>query len=173
MTRGRSVGIGINKTLKYSQKQNLKIQPDRPAFNVIQVLLDSFFQGSISTPADDLGPSGDPRLHFVAQHVIWNFGFEFLNQYRSFGAGTNQAHFAAENVEQLRKFVEVEASQVNPKRGSAVVIFCGPDRSGLFFCILAHRQEFEREKRFSIEAHPLLSIENRTGRGDFDQEGNK
>ena len=136
-------------------------------------MLDSFFQGSISPPAVDLGPSGDTRLHFVAQHVIWNFGFEFLNQYRSFGPGTNQAHFAVENVEQLRKFVEVEASQVNPKRGSAGVILRGPDRSGLFFCILAHRPEFERKKRFSIEAHPLLSVENWTGRGDFDQEGNQ
>ena len=93
--------------------------------------------------------------------------------YRQQRMGLDGKTFFTLKFRSMRQDAEKQTGAVWATENDTGVIFRGPDRSGLFFCILAHRPEFEREKRFPIEAHPLLSVKNWTGRGDFDQEGNQ
>ena len=86
------------------------IEPDRPVFEVEQVVLHSFFEGGVLAQAMHLSPAGDAGLDHVPRHVAMDIAFELFDEERAFGPGPDQTHIAFENVYQLRQFVDIEFS---------------------------------------------------------------
>src|SRR5438445_13332128 len=90
--------------------ENAEVEPRSPVGDVVEIVLDSFAQGGVAAPAVDLGPAGDPGLHAMAGHVIGNGLGELLNKDGSLRPGTDQAHVAYQNIDQLRQLVKACAS---------------------------------------------------------------
>ena len=87
------------------------------------------------------------------------------------GTRTDQAHLAAQDVDQLGKFIETEFADEPSNSGDAGVVGQFEDRAGHFIedfqFVFAlgrvgnHGAEFEHGERFSIQARPLLSEQDR------------
>src|SRR5436190_3147682 len=72
----RLVCVFVEETLQEREPHDLQIEPHRPIFDVVQVVLDALLERGVAAPAVDLRPTGQPRLHFVAQHVLRNLVLE-------------------------------------------------------------------------------------------------
>src|SRR6266850_6697616 len=86
-------------------QEDLQIEGETPALDVVEVVLDALLDGGVAAPAVDLGPAGDPRLHLVAEHVAGHAPPELLDEARALGPRAHQAHLAAQHVEELRELV--------------------------------------------------------------------
>src|SRR2546425_1568928 len=111
--------------------ENLQIETQAPALDVIEVALDPFLDRCIPPPPVDLGPPRDAGLHLVAEHVTGHPAPELLHKARALRARTHEAHLAPQHVEELRQLVEAPASQESAPSGTARVVRGGPDGSGL------------------------------------------
>ena len=88
--------------------------------DVVVVPLDALGERSLPAQAVDLRPAGDPRLDAVAVVVADDVLVEQLDELRALGAGPDQAHLAAQDVQQLRQLVDRGATQEAPDRRAAV-----------------------------------------------------
>src|SRR3990170_3300148 len=93
------------------EPEDLQIEAERPALDVVEVVLDPPLERGVAAPAVDLGPPGDPGLHLVAQHVAGDLPAELLHEDRPLGARAHEAHLPAEHVEELGQLVQAEPAQ--------------------------------------------------------------
>ncbi len=124
-------------------------------------MLDAFVERGVAAPAVDLGPAREARLDLVPEHVARHFAPKLFDELRALGAGSDQAHVAAEHVPELREFVKAPSPQHAPDRGLSVVVRLGPDRAGVALGTVDHRAELQHLKHASVESHPALSEQNR------------
>src|SRR6266853_3427785 len=96
MTTRRLVGMLVEEALHDRQPHDFQIEADRPVLDVIEVVLDALVDRRVAAPAVDLGPSGQARLHLVAQHVLRYAMFELLDEMRTLGPRADDGHVAAE-----------------------------------------------------------------------------
>src|SRR4051812_16827288 len=143
------------------QPHDLQIERDGPVLDVIEVVLDPLLERGIAAPAVDLRPAGDAGLDLVAQHVLRNAVLELLDEIGALGPRADDRHIAAEDVPELRQFVEVKPAEPLADRRAARVVVARPDRAGLVLGPLVHRAEFVDVERLAVEAHPLLLVEDR------------
>ena len=68
------------------KQHDLKIEPDRPIFNVIEVVFDSINQAGVASQAVDLSPTGDARPYFMTWIVVGDLVLELGYEFRSFRA---------------------------------------------------------------------------------------
>ena len=112
------------------EPDDLDVECDRPVLDVVQVVLEALFERRVAAPAVDLRPAGDAGLHLVAQHVLREAMLELLDEERALGTRTDDRHVAAQDVPELRQFVEVEAAQPSARprvaRGSSSRAQIGP-----------------------------------------------
>src|SRR5688572_23349501 len=90
---------------RFEQDEN--VERRRLIFDVVEVVL-KFFPRVLDRGAvrvADLRPSGQPRFDQTPLGVIRNLLFELLGEERSFRSRPDQAHFAANDVEQLWQFI--------------------------------------------------------------------
>src|SRR5688572_19089978 len=172
-----SVGA-LKQTAQEREPHDFEVEGHRPVLNVIQVVLDTLFERGVAAPAVDLGPAGDSGLHLVAQHVLRDAVLELLDEERPFRPRADDRHIAAEDVEELRQFVEIEPSQPASDWRRPRVVLARPDGAGGVFRAQVHRTEFVDVEGLAIEAHALLPVIDRAGRGQFHQrrddgEGNR
>jgi len=80
----------MNQTTEHGHNDNLDIQPERPVFDVIKIMLDARMQTSITAPAMHLRPTGQTSFHQVFFHVVRDFIFVFFDEHRALGAGADQ-----------------------------------------------------------------------------------
>src|SRR5947207_6089289 len=97
-------------------------------------------------------------------------GAELLDKLRTFRPRTDEAHLASENIEELRQLVERPGANETADARAARIVFLRPHRAGRVLSADAHRTKLEDLERFSIEAHPHLSIENRSAIFDPDEQ---
>ena len=57
----------------------------------------------------DLGPAGDAGAHAVALPVVGDLLVQRFDELGALGAGADDRHLAAEDVEELRQFIEADA----------------------------------------------------------------
>lgn len=108
----------------------------------------------------------------MAIGVFGVFLFELFDEERPFRSGTDEAHVAVEDVENLRQFVQAGGADEFTDFGNARVVFCRQLGTGIFFCIDAHGTEFI-DFIFPAEAADTdLTIENRTSVAELDGQGN-
>src|SRR6266700_7313466 len=142
------------------QKNNLDIQRDAPIIDVPNIVLDPLFHGlnsrRLTAIATDLCPTGDPRLHMMAERVVADlFGIIII-----VGCGvwpwSNQRHLPTDNVEQLRQLIDACPSQPcakprDPPVASHRLLYC---RAVLEICHCAKLADLESP---AIKAAPRLS----------------
>src|SRR5690349_12064140 len=92
-------------------QQDLQIEAETPALDVVEVVFDPLLDRRVAPPAVDLRPAGDPRLDLVAEHVAGHTAPELLDEARTLGTRTDEAHLASEHVDELRQLVETGPSQ--------------------------------------------------------------
>src|SRR5262249_54427377 len=67
--------------------------------------------------------------------------FEHVHKVRTFGTGTDKTHVTAQNIDELRKFIEAHGAQKLSDACNPVIMFLRPDRTVLFR-VETHRAEF-------------------------------
>ena len=157
------------------------VEPDVPVADIPGIHLDAFFISRVAATAG-LPHAGDARAYhaevFDIRAVFGDFG---LND----GSRTDEAHFAFEDVEQLRQFVQAGFSQESSALGDARVIFqfefCFPFFPSLrvpcqeFFQfdvgIDAHAAEFIAVEFFAIPTDAAVLKDDRSGRVFIDPQG--
>ena len=145
----------------------------------------------------NLGDARDSRLDAVqSRRVGTDSAREFLHEYRPLRTGTHEVHLAAQNVPELRNFIEAALPEHSSRTGDARIVLLGPDRTGCGLGIRPHGPELpDRERpatevtlapvrrvggqsppcgsatRPSIDTDPFLRIEERSGRIEAHQQG--
>src|SRR6266542_2491790 len=123
-------------------EQDEGVEHRRLIFDVVEVVL-MFFPRVLERSAivvADLRPSGQPRFDQVTLGIIRNSLFELFDEDRAFGPRPDQAHLAANDIEQLRQFI-------NPP-------FANPRAH-------AHRTELDDPECRVVKSDPLLQVEDR------------
>src|SRR6185436_9022352 len=106
----------VEEPLEEREPHDFQIEANRPVFDVIQVVLDSFLQRGVAAPAVDLRPASQAGLYFVAEHVLRDLVLELFDEVRPFGPRTDNRHVAAHDIPELRNLVEVRASEKTAER---------------------------------------------------------
>ena len=141
--------------------------------DVVEVVLQLFlrvFNGRAVLVAH-LCPAGDTGLDAVAHRVIGNLGGELLDEVGPLGARADQAHVAAEHVEELRQFVDAQQPDDVAHPGDPAVVGRGPLRLAVFLGIGAHAAELGDLEVLAVVAHPLLAVEDRPAAFQLDGDG--
>lgn len=136
-------------------------------------MLDAAGEIVATAQAVDLRPAGHARLHEVAGQVVGDFAGEAFDVVRALGARADQAHVSAQDVPELREFVEIPAaeegtdtqqSRVAVRSAHVDMIRCG----GVGF----HAAEFPEREVASVGAHAYLREKYRSVGGlAFDEHG--
>lgn len=108
----------------------------------------------------------------MAIGVFGIFFFEFFDEERPFRSGTDEAHVAVEDVEDLRQFVQASGADEFADFGNARVVFRRQLRAGIFFRIDAHGTEFVDFIFLAEAADADLTVEDRTTVAEFDGQSN-
>src|SRR5436309_10746541 len=77
-----SVRVAVEEDADDRHAYDLEIEPERPALDVLDVVLDARLQRGVTPEAVDLGPARHSRLDLVAQHVAGHGLSEPLHEHR-------------------------------------------------------------------------------------------
>lgn len=105
--------------------------------------------------------------------VFGVFFFEFFDEERPFRSGTDEAHVAVEDIEDLRQFVQASGADEFTDFGNARIVFRRQLGTGIFFRIDAHGTEFIDFIFLAKAAHTDLTVENGTSVAEFDGQSNR
>ncbi len=86
------------------------------------------------------------------------------------GAGSDNRHFTAQHVQQLRQFVDARAADDPADPGNPVVVLAGRTRARRIELFHAHRAEFEDREEAVAPAGPLLDEHHRPAIFQLDQQ---
>ena len=115
------------------------------------------------------GEIGDARTH--AQDPLAPFGRVMRDESRHLGARSDQAHGAAQHVNELGQFVQFVATQPAPASCNAGVT--GHRQFGTARRFHGHGSELEYSEVDTVPAHPLLPVEHRAACVELDDQRNK
>jgi hypothetical protein len=90
---------------------------------------------------------------------------------RQLWPGTDEAHVSAEDVVELRQFVELELAENAAEGRDAAVTIAGEAGTGIGSRGRDHGTEFVNAKQLPLAAHPWLDEEHRTARRELDEGG--
>src|ERR1700735_3658086 len=107
-----------------------------------------------------LRPSGDSRTHGVAQDIVGGGFLELPAKEWAFGTRPDQAHLTAEDIENLRQFIQASLADEPSNFGDAVVIVRSPG-GAVCLGILIHGSELEDLERLTGQTSALLPKQNR------------
>ena len=133
--------------------------------DIVDIVFDASFEGSIPTPAVDLCPAGHARFDFVPEHVFGNRFSELVDKRRTLGTRPDEAHLAAQNIDQLWQLIQARPPQPLSQPGYARIVAGRPHRAGRLFRIVNHCAKLEHLESVAVQPHALLSIEYRARRG--------
>lgn len=148
-----------------------KVFPDAVVFDVHQVV-DEFVIRRGVVLGKDLGQAGDARFDVMAIGVFGVLLFELFDEEGPFRSGTDKAHVAVENVEDLRQFVQAGSADEFTDFGNARVVVCCQLGTGIFFGIDAHGTEFVDFIFLAEAADTNLAVEGRSTVAELDGQGN-
>ena len=97
---------------------------------------------------------------------------EHFHKLRSFRARPDDAHLSSEDVDYLRKLIDVGSTKHAAQAGYTGVVHGRPYRPHLAFCVPDHRAELDDVELFSVLAKALLPVKHRSAIIQKDQQGN-
>src|ERR1700733_2780428 len=142
--------------------KNVQVASERPVLCVVEVVL-QFFIGILEAVAigiHDLRPAGYPRFYVVPEIEEGDLLPQPIHEVRPFRTWAYETHVAHENVDQLRKLIQVKSAQDTANRGSPLVVLAPPHGSGIELGILTHGTELVQGESLSIQAHTFLPEQN-------------
>src|SRR6516164_5120340 len=86
-------------------QQDFQIEPETPALDVVEIVLDPLCDRRVAPPAVDLRPARDTRLDLVTEHIAGHPAPELFDEARPLGPGADETHLAAQHVHELRQLV--------------------------------------------------------------------
>lgn len=146
-----------------------EVFPDTVVFDVHQIV-DEFVIGRGVILGEDLGQAGDARFDVMAISVFGVFLFEFFDEEGPFWSGTDEAHVAVEDVEDLRQFVQAGGADKFADFGNARVVFGSQLGTGVFFRIDAHGTELIDLVFLAKAADADLAVEDGTAVAELDSQ---
>lgn len=160
--------------------ENLNIQEDRLCPGVLDIEFDHPCEGG-AILAFDLPESGEAGEHREPFHLG---GLVLLQFERCAGAGTDETHFASENIDELRQLVEAEGANDATERDDAWVCGIELPHGGVALLELAeialvgigfrpdpHGPELVAMEATSAVADTFLDEKQRPGRDQLDDRG--
>src|SRR5438445_10924450 len=154
-------------------QENLQVEAETPPLDVVEITLDPLLDRCVAPPAVERGPARDPRLHLVAEHVAGHAAPELLHEARALGARSDEAHLAAQHVEELGQLVEARASQEDAERRAAWVVRARPYGPGLRLGVHAPRPELQHPETPPVYTHALLVVQNGPRRRELEPDGDR
>ena len=118
-----------------------------------------------------LRPAGDARLDHESLGVERNLLLELPHEGLALGSRPDQAHFSAQDVDQLRQFIDAEPPQPPARASDPGVILHRPDGTGLALCVGSHRAELQDREGDAVATQPLLAVENGSAGIEPDPQG--
>ena len=116
-----------------------------------------------------LCPSGHAGLDAVAQGVERDFLRQLIDKERALRPRPDQAHVAAQHIQQLGQFVNAQAPNDLPYACHAVIVCARPTRFAVFFGISPHAAELGNAESSAVLPHTLLTVEHWARTFDLDQ----
>ena len=107
----------------------------------------------------------------VPQVVVGDRLPELLDEDRALRPRPDQAHVAAQDVEELGQLVDIRVAEPIADPSASGVVIEGPDRARLPLGIAPHAAELDDGEEPSPLPDPLLLVEDRPARGDQDRQG--
>lgn len=138
--------------------------------NVPEVQFNAFFNAGISAVTVHLGPAGHTGFHLVFDHVVGDGILELFHEMGEFRTGTDQAHIAFQDIDELGKFIQAGLPEESTELCPAGIFVCCPGR--ILFVILPHGTELQHFELFPLVTDPCLLEEDRAGAGSLDPDGN-
>ena len=119
-----------------------------------------------------LSPASDSRLHEVPELVVRDFFHVLILKVLPDRTGTHDAHLAPEHIEELGQLVHPGAAENAANSGDPGISLFGPP-GAVLFGVCNHGAELKAGVLPAVAAHALLDVEDRTGRVEFDGDGDK
>jgi hypothetical protein len=154
-------------------RQDLEVKPHRPAPNIVQIMTKPFFQARKTSPSVDLSVTGETALHEMTRIVRGILSVKFENEFRALRSRTDKAHIPAQDVPELRQFVEPEPPQKPSNSSAARVVGYGPDCTKFRLRVFTHRSKLNDLEAPAAEADSNLSVEHRTAIIELDGQSNQ
>src|SRR5437899_1453915 len=150
--------VGVRrKSAPEGLQEDFQVEGERPALDVVEVVLEALLERGVAPPPVDLGPPGHAGLDLVAEHVPGQLAPKLLHEHGPLRARADQAHLAPQNVHELGKLVEAEAPEPGAERGPSRIAGLRPHRTAFGLGAGTHRPEVEHRKGATVQAHPLLA----------------
>ena len=116
---------------------NLEIQLERDILDVVEIVFEPFARNADHILGVEvelvlgLRPAQQARLDIEAPAVEGDLLLELIDEERPLGAGADQAHIAAQEVDALRDLVQVQSAQNLADAGHPWILALDPNRAGL------------------------------------------
>ena len=129
--------------------ENGQVEPEGLAIDIVDIESFTALPGDVIA-STDLRQAGHSRSH--GQFALFRFRVK-TNLIGLVRPGTNQAHFAEKNMDQLRKFIQTGSSQKAADWGHSGILGAGPSRSVAIIesrCVFVHSAELEQFERAAM-----------------------
>ena len=142
-------------------QHDVNIQPRRPVVHIIKIVPQPFFETGVAAPAVDLRVSRETAANGMA-HVVLNLLLsKFACELRPLGARSDKTHIAAQDVPQLRQFIEAVTAKVVTDSGAPWIGRYRPDWAEIPLGMLVHGSELDDREAEAIQADSRLAIKDR------------
>src|SRR6266700_3619430 len=152
--------------------ENLQVESKRPVVDVVQIVLDPrphFFDGiRFATKSIHLGPAGNPGLYIVTSRQPRDLTVEHLVVRNGVRARSDQRHVPSNDVQQLRKLINVRSSQNPSDAGDPGIAPCCLTKLSLVL-FGGHGPKLQDIDGLVVETMTDLSEQNRTRRIQLNQ----
>ena len=85
-----SICIFVHKSFYHGHEQDLEIKEHGPVLYIIDIMPDTFFDGSIPPEAVDLGPACKTGTNLMLYHVTGYLLLKLFHELGALGSGTHQ-----------------------------------------------------------------------------------
>lgn len=118
-----SISVLVDESLQEGEDYNLHVKPKAPVANIIQIVVDAFFNGGVASKAVHLRPARYPSLHLMTHIIAGNGLYEPFFKLRSFRPRPYEAHRTSYHIEELGNLVQAGLSQELSNLGNTGVVF--------------------------------------------------
>ena len=107
-----------------------------------------------------MGQPGDAREHPQPAAELWDLILELPGQFRPFRTGADNAHLAAQDVDDLGHLVQAAGPQRPAQSGHPGIVDPGPHRPESLLGVPDHGAKLDDAEDASVLAQPLLPVEH-------------
>src|SRR5262249_19535417 len=146
-----------------SLQQYHKIQKNTSVFHIVKVI-GELATGILRRGAVReiyLGPPGDPRSDPMAFGIVWNGRRQLGDKKGTFGARSDEAHVATQDIQYLRQLIDAQFTNDGPDASDARIAFGGPPRLAVRFGVHPHATELQDRENATMKSHSFLMVKDR------------